>query len=201
MGAAHDGRAAIVLAAGASTRMGQPKALLPWRGSTLVEYAVEGLLAAGAADVVVVLGAVVDEVRNALPPHPAVRWAVNEDYLQGRSSSIRVGASTLRTGCSAILVTSVDQPCPSNVMERLFEVVERGATLAVPSFGGRRGHPPCFSGRLLPELRTVDESTEGLRGVVGRYRDERVEVPVETADVLLNLNDAAAYEAASGAKP
>ena len=78
----------------------------------------------------------------------------------------------------------------------LFNAVEGGAAVAVPTFRGRRGHPVCFSGSLLSELRKVREEDQGLRAVV--RRQPPTEVPVTSESVVWNLNDPAAYLAARG---
>jgi molybdenum cofactor cytidylyltransferase len=93
-------------------------------------------------------------------------------------------------------VQSVDQPCPAEVLEALYTAVERGADVAQPTFGGRRGHPVCVAASALAELREVEEATQGLRAVVLRHIDKLAEVPVTSDAVLLNLNDPAAYAAA-----
>jgi molybdenum cofactor cytidylyltransferase len=179
------GRAAIILAAGASQRMGSPKALLEWRGSTLLEYAIDQARVASVSDLVVVLG---PATRHLSLETPTV---FNPEPETGRSTSIRLGASALGDDPSAVLVQSVDQPVPADVLRTLFGVQ---AEVAIPTFKGRRGHPVCLAGSLLEELRQVDEASEGLRAVVRRHRV--VEVPVDDESVVWNLNDPAAYEAA-----
>jgi molybdenum cofactor cytidylyltransferase len=168
--------------------MGTPKALLPWGNSTLLESAVEQARAAGVEDVVVVLG-------------PATRHlslqaitVVNPEPESGRSTSIRLGATTLQDGPLGIVVQSVDQPVTADVLITLFETVEAGADVAVPTYRGRRGHPVCCAGRLLGELRTVNETDQGLRAVVKRH--SVTEVRVESEAVVWNLNDPEAYAAA-----
>jgi molybdenum cofactor cytidylyltransferase len=174
--------------------MGSSKALLPWADTTLVGYAVRELLAAGADHVVVVLGADADAVMAALPASQAVRAVINAEYLTGRSSSIRVGAAAVASECDALIVQSVDQPCPAAIMRALYEAVEQpGVDVAAPSFGGRRGHPICLAGRLLPELLAVREEEQGLRAVVRRHQQARRDVPVDSAIIHLNLNDPDAY--------
>jgi molybdenum cofactor cytidylyltransferase len=187
-------RAAILLAAGTSSRMGSSKALLPWADTTLVGYAVRELRAAEAEQIVVVLGADAEAVRAALPASDAVLAATNEEYLTGRSSSIRVGAAAIAPACGALIVQSVDQPCPAAIVRVLYEAVERpGVDIAAPSFEGRRGHPICLAGRLLPELLAVREEEQGLRAVVRRHRHARRDVPVDSAIIHLNLNDPDTY--------
>ena len=190
-------RAAIVLAAGSSSRMGSSKALLPWAGTTLLGYAVRELLAAGAAHVVVVAGADAERVSAALPSSDAVRVVHNSDYLSGRSSSIRAGAAAVPVETSAVIVQSVDQPCPASILRALYEAVERpDVAVAAPSFEGRRGHPICLAGSLVPALLTVQEEDQGLRAVVRRHSHARFDVPVDSGVIHLNLNDRAAYERA-----
>ena len=119
---------------------------------------------------------------------------INPDPDTGRSASIRIGAAALTRTPGAILVQSVDQPVPALVLSRLFAAIEEGATVAVPRFRDRRGHPVCVSGKLLAELLVVDEETLGLRAVTQRHAV--TQVPVEDEAVVWNLNDPAAYEAA-----
>jgi molybdenum cofactor cytidylyltransferase len=186
-------RAGVIVAAGASERMGQPKALLPWCGSTLVDYAIQQARLAGVEDLAVVLGPATRDLRlDAL-------IAFNPDPETGRSTSIRLGAERLADDVTAIVIQSVDQPVPTEVIRMLFQTVESGARAAIPTFRGRRGHPVCFSGELLSELRSVSEDTQGLRAVVRRH--PATEVAVDSEAVIWNLNDPAAYAAALQARP
>jgi CTP:molybdopterin cytidylyltransferase MocA len=184
-------RAAVILAAGASVRMGTPKALLQWRGSTLVEHAVDQARAAGAEQIVVVLGPATRHVQvNATT-------VVNPVPEAGRSASIRLGAAAIDDASEAIVVQSVDQPVEVDVLSGLFRAVEDNAEVAVPSYGGRRGHPVCISGQLLRELRAVSEADEGLRALVPRH--VVTEVPVDSESITWNLNDPASYANARAA--
>src|SRR5437867_1900454 len=187
-------RAAVILAAGASERMGTPKALLPWGNTTLLEHALQTARAADAAEVVVVLGPVTGHLEPL-----GVRRAFNPRPETGRSESIRLGASELPADVGAILVQSVDQPSTAEVLSALFDAVENGAQVAIPTHEGRRGHPICLSGDLLAEIRDLTEEREGLRAVVRRHHSHVVEVPVTTESVLWNLNDPEAYAAARAA--
>ncbi len=183
------GRGAIVLAAGASRRMGSPKALLAWNDTTLLDHAVRHAHLAQASHVVVVLG---PDTRDLDVDAITV---VNPDPESGRSASIRLGAAALETAeCTAIVVQSVDQPVSQPVLEALYSAIESGALIAVLTFQGRRGHPVCLAGSLIGELLTVDEATQGLRAVTRRHAV--TEVVVEDQAVVWNLNDPAAYAAA-----
>jgi molybdenum cofactor cytidylyltransferase len=189
-------RAALILAAGASERMGTPKALLPWQGTTLLDYTLAQARATSLDAIVVVLG---PSTRHLAASVGDVGVAINLEPETGRSASIRIGTDVLPNDVRSILIQSVDQPCPVEVLTALFTAIEQGTgDIVVPTHNGRRGHPICVAGRLLTELRTVTEETEGLRAVVRAHAAQLVEVPVESESVLWNLNDPAAYAAAGG---
>lgn len=186
----------VVLAAGLSSRMGTPKQLLDWRGSPLVAYQARQLADAGAATVIVVTGHAAAAVTAALAG-VAARPVHNPQFQSGRASSLRVAAEAIGGTPSAIVLLNVDQPRRATTLARLLQAHLAGdALITVPSFDGKRGHPIVVSGSLLPELRHVTDADEGLRAVVRRYTDRRRELPFDDDEVLLDLNDAATYDAA-----
>jgi CTP:molybdopterin cytidylyltransferase MocA len=187
-------RGLVILAAGASQRMGTPKALLAWHGTTLLQYALEQAHAAAVDDIVVVLGLATRHLEASLGD---ARAAFNLKPESGRSTSIRIGSEALPEDVQSVVVQSVDQPCPAAVLTALYAAVARGEhEIALPSYQRKRGHPVCFAGSLLPELRQVSEEDEGVRAVVRRHAQHVVEVPVDSESVLWNLNDPAIYAAA-----
>jgi molybdenum cofactor cytidylyltransferase len=186
-------RAAVILAAGASERMGTPKAILAWRDTTLLDCALREAGGAGVKELVVVLGPATRHLR------PEAMTVVNSDPQTGRSASIRLGAAALPESVEAIVIQSVDQPVPATVLVALFDAIVGSVEVAVPTYRGRRGHPVAFSGRLLSELRAVGEEEAGLRAVVRRHRSQLREVAVDDEAVIWNLNDPAAYAAARAA--
>lgn len=187
--------AAILLAAGESTRMGRPKPLLPWGDITLIEYQVRELAAAGVDDVVVVLGHLADEVRPRVPPE--ARLVVNEAYRRGRASSLRAGAAALSHDADPILVLSVDQPRPRDMLRSLLLAHrEGGAMITLPVARGRHGHPPVLSGSLLAGLQNASEEAQGLRGVVGAHQEATREADLSLPVVLLDINTPAEYRQA-----
>jgi len=190
--------AAILLAGGESSRMGAAKPLLEWGGNTLIEYQLAQLKEPPVDRLVVVLGHRADEVlpyvRNA---GPDVVEVVNELYAEGRASSLRLGAAALPDDTTAVLVLSVDQPRPHDVIARLVDAHRHsGSLITVPTYDEKRGHPPLLDGSLLPELREVNEATEGLRAVIERHAADVSELPFETSVVLLDLNRPQEYQKA-----
>ncbi len=181
--------AAILLAAGESRRMGQPKALLPWLGTTLIAYQVEQLIEAGAFPVVVVLGAEAKRVAVPLRHFSQVVLVANPLYQAGKTASIRAGLRALPPKTGALVLQAVDQPRRGETMRRLIAAhLADDALITVPLCQGRRGHPPVLSATLLPTLNALSEQQEGLREVMRRYAAETLEVPMETSEVLLDLN-------------
>ncbi len=190
--------AALLLAAGESTRMGRLKQLLPWDGEPLIGWQVRQLRECGAADVIVVVGHAADEIRQAVPAF--ARAVVNEDYTEGRATSLKRGAKALKGDTEAVLVLSVDQPRPAWLARRLIERWRIDQPLIVsPRFAKGFGHPILLDGSLVQELREVDEATLGLRAVIDRHLDRAVSLVIANNTINVDLNTPADYETAKNA--
>jgi molybdenum cofactor cytidylyltransferase len=190
------GEAAILLAAGESARMGEPKPLLPWGERTLIEYQLEELTGCGVDEIVVVLGYEAERVRP-LAVAGGARVVLNQAYRRGRASSLRAGVSVLQDDVDAVLVASADQPRPRTLLRHLLDVHRNGtAQITIPTYEGRRGHPTVVAGALMAELRTVEEKNLGLRGLLERHVAAVHGVPVPSPLVLLDLNTPEEYERA-----
>ncbi|MGE0726296.1 MAG: NTP transferase domain-containing protein, partial [Alphaproteobacteria bacterium] len=187
---------AIVLAAGFSTRMGMPKAMLPWEGAPLVRYQVEQLREAGVEDVVVVLGHRADEVHRLLHDTPC-RVMLNARVFAGRAASLRLGARATNRDAETILVISVDQPRTAGFLRALLAGHQPANVITRPAHDGRHGHPIVLSGRLREELLNVDEATEGLRAII-RAHDVQISEVKLGPEALLDLNTPDDYASASG---
>ena len=184
--------AALLLAAGLSTRMGRPKPLLPWDGRTLVEFQVAQLQEAGVGHIIVVTGHEAEAVAAVLHGSGA-RIVFNAAYEEGRAGSVRAGALAVPPD-HTIVVLNVDQPRPAAITRELLAAhAAGGAAITVPVFAGRCGHPVVFATPLLPELRAVDEATQGLRAVRRAYAADLHEHPVADPRVLLDVNTPEAY--------
>lgn len=187
---------AILLAAGESSRMGEPKPLLDWAGETLIEYQVDQLRKAGIDEVIAVLGHAARRVRP-LAERAGATIVMNVDYREGRASSLRAGAFALTSGASEIAVLSIDQPRPANIIRALLEDhLSTGALITLPTYEGKRGHPALLCGSLGPELKRVDEATKGLREIIHRRADAVHELAFDSDIVLLDINTPEDYERA-----
>ena len=190
--------AGILLAAGMSTRMGEPKALLDWGGEPLVRYQVRQLREAGADEVVVVLGHRGDDVHREMRGLDC-RTVLNATYQLGRAGSLRAGAKAVSREAETIVVLNVDQPRAAALIRAVIEARTPEAVAARPAHGGRHGHPVALAGRLRGELLEASEEDGGLRGVLAAHADAIVDAPAGE-ECLLDLNTRAEYEAALAAR-
>jgi CTP:molybdopterin cytidylyltransferase MocA len=173
--------------------MGSPKPLLDWGGETLIEYQARQLREAGADPIIVVLGYRADEVA----PLITDRAVVNATFAEGRATSVRAGAAELPADAAAVVVLSVDEPRPSYVLRRLIDQhAAQGALITLPTHEGVRGHPPVFDASLIPELRGVDDETEGMRAIVARHEAEVFELEFDSPVVVTGMNTPEEYERA-----
>ncbi len=187
---------AILTAAGESTRMGRPKALLPWHGTTLLEHQTACLIDAGAAEVDVVLGhggsAVVTKDKG-----PHVRHVLNPDYRLGKTTSIKAGLRGANPDADAILLLAVDQPRTSEIISKVIQShIEKNAAITSPRYQGHGGHPLVFSAALKGELERISEEKQGVREVFQAHRDEVNLVEIDDPMIRLDLNTPDTYEKA-----
>jgi molybdenum cofactor cytidylyltransferase len=191
--------AVVLTAAGESTRMGQPKQLLDWHGAPLIQYQVRQLQETTAGEIVVVLGHEAERIRPlvAQVQDSRVRIVINNDYPQGKTTSIKAGLDALEGNPDTVMLLAVDQPRPADVLQRLIEEHHDGGNLiSVPSHQGKHGHPPIFSTVLLPELLAITEEDRGLLRVVEGHRGEVRKIAFKEAIVLTNLNTPEDYNQA-----
>src|SRR5947209_5341418 len=181
--------AAVLLAAGRSRRMGAFKPLLPFGGVSVVEACVANLRAAGAREVVVVVGYRAEDVRAALAHLPQVRFAVNDDAESEMGVSVARGVEAVSEDAASLLVALVDQPAmPHAVVESLIEARDRtGARLVVPEWEGRGGHPVLVDMTFREELLRV-ASRGGLRALFKAHRGEGLRVHAESPFVARDMD-------------
>lgn len=181
--------AGIVLAAGRSRRMGEPKAFLRLDGRTFLERAVTALREGGCGQVVVVTGPGDDDVTvriSAAAAELGARTAVNPLADSEQVESLRAGLRALDDAVRAAIVAPVDVPriSPGDVRRLADAFGSGGAPIVIPVHGGRHGHPVLFARAVWPEL-LADPLPEGARTVIHAHRAELREVPVDAlpADV------------------
>jgi molybdenum cofactor cytidylyltransferase len=182
--------AAVVLAAGRSTRMGGPNKLLAEiGGKPLVRIAVEQALASRARPVIVVTGHQRERVEAALADLP-VRLVPNPRFAQGLGTSLRVGIEAVPVEADAAIICLGDMPqVDAALIDRLMDAFdpEKGALVVVPTIEGMRGNPVLWSRRFFPDLMAI-EGDLGARHLIARYGEAVVEVPVSGKGALVDID-------------
>lgn len=190
---------AIVLAAGASSRMGQAKAALPLgsTGETVVARVVRTLLAAGLPDVTVVAGAHIDAVRNAMPAfEPRARVVEHLGWAEGQLSSLLAGLAAVDDPqLEAVLVTLVDVPLvrPDSVAAIVHAWRQSRAPIVRPVDGERHGHPVVFDRAVFADLRTADPRV-GAKAVFATHASRRLDVTVKDPGAYVDVDTPADYQ-------
>jgi molybdenum cofactor cytidylyltransferase len=181
--------AAIVLAAGESRRMGQPKQLLPFGERTILERVVDMLLTAGVGEVVVVLGHLADRVRAVLGDRP-VTAVVNESYRQGMLSSVKCGVRAIGAGYDAVLFALGDQPhIESAVVSQVIRAYRAGnAGIVIPRYGAKKGHPIIINLQKYREAIANLPEDAGLNALMQEHADDVRLIDVATEDIIRDID-------------
>ena len=193
--------AAIILAAGSSSRMGggRHKLLLPLHDRPVLAHVLDAVLSSQARPVVLVLGHQPEQVRIAIATYITnsdLLLAENPDYLQGMSTSMRLGIQTLQVGgytktrdesINSALVLLGDQPLitAQHIDTLIATYRTTGKRIIAPTYEGKRGNPILFDATLFPELLEVT-GDEGGRSVLERHREEIA--TVEMGNPLANID-------------
>jgi molybdenum cofactor cytidylyltransferase len=205
-----EGAAAIILAAGSSSRMGagRHKLLLPLAGRAVLAHVIEAALASQARPVLVVLGHQAAAVRTQLAAdlaHPAVTSIENPHYLRGMSTSLRAGLVALiangyrniegQPDMGGALIMLGDQPfITPHMLDTLISTWQRtGRRIVSCSFEGRRGNPTFFARSLFAELMRVD-GDEGGRSVIACHVAEALTVEFGSAIASYDVDTWEAYQ-------
>ncbi len=190
---------AVVLAAGASTRMGAPKPLVELEGRPLLAHVLDTVRASDVGETVVVLGFEADRVRSAVPLD-GTRVVVNPRFRDGMSSSLRAGVAALDPSSRAFFVVLGDAPFvrPSTFAALGSARARTGARIVLPTYRGVRGNPVLIDRTLEAEVDRIS-GDRGCRALHQRHPEETVEVPVDDPGVVVDLDtpdDLARVEAA-----
>ena len=191
--------AAIILAAGSSSRMGEGrhKLLLPLDERPVLAHVIEAALASQARPILIVLGHQAEQVRSQIASyveHTAITLIENPDYLQGMSTSMRIALEALVSNddkkkhmeqeIDSALIILGDQPLITpQIIDALIDIWHKtGKRIVAPLYAGKRGNPTLFAASLFAELQEVS-GDEGGRSVLARHKEEleTVELGNETA--------------------
>jgi molybdenum cofactor cytidylyltransferase len=189
--------AALVLAAGRSSRMGGANKLLAEIGGRpLVRIAVEEALASQARPVIVVTGHQRERVEAALAGLP-VDFVHNPYFADGLGTSLKTGIAALPAQSDGVIVCLGDMPqVDAAMINRLIGAIDpaKGALIAMPTIEGQRGNPVVWSRRFFPDLMAV-EGDVGARYLIGRYTEAVAEVPLSGKAALTDVDTPEVFEA------
>ena len=214
----------ILLAAGLSTRMGQPKQLLPFGESTIVETVVENMLDAKFSEVIVVVGHCAEQVQDLLVERP-VKIVFNPNYHDGMLTSAQAGIRSIdfknarnksdkdafsldhlgevrkppqQRSRDAFSLMLVDQPfITSTLIDKVIDAyTQTDKGIVLPSYNYRRGHPVIFHHRYADEILALDGESGGVRSLFKSYSEDIHYVNVDTDDVLRDIDYREDYERA-----
>lgn len=185
--------AGLILAGGASRRMGSPKALLRFQHETFLDRMI-GLFGRVCDPVIVVLGHNAAMIRAGIQRPDGAVFTVNLDPERGMLSSLQCGLSVFPESADALMFAPVDHPhLQASTLEALAARFEKSrASVTVPVYAGEHGHPVCISRALVGEL-LVLPPTAMASDVIHRYVPQTSYFDVDDPAVVTDIDDPAAY--------
>jgi molybdenum cofactor cytidylyltransferase len=185
---------AVILAAGQSKRMGQPKMLLPWQNTSVLGKVIETIQQAGVEDILVVTGGARDEVEKIAAKHNA-QVTYNQDYATSEMlESIQLGLREQKTQIEATLICLGDQPQVEEESVRL--VCERfhknQSRIVVPSYQMRRGHPWLIVREFWDEILQL-RAPQSMRQFLNMHSGDIFYVECESPKILQDIDNPADY--------
>ena len=180
--------------------MGEPKQLLPFGESTIVETVVDSMLGAKFDEVIVVVGHCASQIQEQLSERP-VKIVFNPDYQDGMLTSAQAGIQVLDVS-DAFGLMLVDQPfITSPLIDQVIDAyVQTDEGIALPSYNYKRGHPVIFHRRYADAILALRVESGGVRTLFKRYGDDIHYVPVDTDQVLRDIDYREDYERALQAR-
>lgn len=187
----------ILLAAGLSTRMGEPKQILPFGNSTIIETIIDNMLGSKLDEVIVVIGHESEMVNGRIRNKP-IKVVFNPNYKQGMLTSAQCGVQALSECADAFALMLVDQPfITSDLINRVVDsYIDSDKEIALPSHNYRRGHPAIFNRRYASHILSLDAKSGGIRSLFKNNADFIHYVIVDTDRVLKDIDYRKDYEEA-----
>jgi molybdenum cofactor cytidylyltransferase len=187
---------AIILAAGESVRMGSPKMLLPFNGSSMIENVISNVLESKADKILVVLGSSGPEIEKLIRTKP-VNYCYNENYRDGMLSSVKCGFRHIPVSSEAVLIYQGDQPLISSLTTDIiidsYFASQKGIVL--PVYHKRRGHPVLIDKKYRNDIEKLNPSI-GLRSLSYNFREDVLEVVVNDPGILRDFDTYSDYQKA-----
>ena len=185
---------AVILAAGVSSRMGEPKQLLRLGGKTLLEQVLDNARSAAVDEIVVVLGAGAENIRQQIDLSKT-KVVINSSYQQGMGTSLGAGLAALDPAINAVLILLGDQPfVRPATLDRICEEYRRShAQIVIPLYKGFRGNPVLLARSVFPEVMALSGDV-GCRAIFGNHLEGIVKLPVDDVGILLDIDSKADFD-------
>jgi molybdenum cofactor cytidylyltransferase len=179
---------AIVLAAGESKRMGEPKMLLDFGGKTMIERVLDNVKAPEIDRIIIVLGANREKIADKLNDSSLI-YSYNEKFTEGMLSSVICGVRSVPEETEAIIVFQGDQPFINksviSILVKAYSITGKG--IVIPLFNGKRGHPLLIGKKYFHEIEQLDAS-EGLRALSRKHDDDVFTVDTNEPGILRDFD-------------
>jgi len=180
----------VILAAGMSRRMGgeTPKQLLRMGGKTLLERALENVRASQVSEIVLVLGANANQIKQQVTTNSA-KVVLNPDYQQGMGTSLRAGLSAVDSSVGAAFIVLADQPfVHAKTLDKLLAYQrESAAQIVIPLYRGFRGNPVLLDRSVFPEVMNLSGDV-GCRAIFGNHTEGIAKIEVDDPGILLDID-------------
>ena len=187
---------AIILAAGEGKRIGTTKALLNWGNENLINYQINSLSHKSITEKIVVVGSESEKVKKAILRNE-IKIAENNDYLSGKTSSIKKGISYIGNDKNDILLIAVDQPRTEDLINKVvnFHIANPlDKKISMPYKEGHGGHPIIFSNLFLDDLSKIKEESFGIREIIKNNSESIIRFKTTDVSSNIDINTSEDYE-------
>lgn len=187
---------AIILAAGEGKRIGTTKALLNWGNENLINYQINSLSHKSITEKIVVVGSESEKVKKAILRNE-IKIAENNDYLSGKTSSIKKGISYIGNDKNDILLIAVDQPRTEDLINKVvnFHITNPlDKKISMPYKEGHGGHPIIFSNFFLNDLSKIKEESFGIREIIKNNSESIIRFKTTDVSSNIDINTSEDYE-------
>jgi molybdenum cofactor cytidylyltransferase len=183
----------VLLAAGESKRMGQPKQLMPLGKTTILEQTISNFLNSEAKQVIVVLGHLAEDMMGLVAGRP-VTVVVNPAYRQGMGTSLACGLGLVSDKAQGVMLALAEQPFigPGTINQLIETSGAHSKGIVIPCYGGRRGHPVIFATKYKEELLGLRGDVGG-REIIARHPGDVLEVAVDCEGVITDIDTLDSY--------
>ena len=187
---------AIILAAGEGKRIGTTKALLNWGNENLINYQINSLSHESITEKIVVVGSESEKVKKSISKNE-IKIAENNNYLSGKTSSIKKGISYIGKDQNDILLMAVDPPRTEDLINKVvdFHITNPlDKKISMPYKEGHGGHPIIFSNLFLDDLSKIKEESFGIREIIKNNSESIIRFKTTDFSSNIDINTSEDYE-------